>query len=80
MHDLVWQVFKELFSSLCISTKSNHLIVTLIAIGLVGFKGWVLVSVFFSGEEGERGGAKRPFLSKTCHTLPTTMKIGTVIP
>ena len=33
------------------------------------FRGWSLI-----------GGAKRPLLPKICHTYPTMMKLGTVIP
>ena len=32
------------------------------------------------GVGGEGGGAKRPPLSKNCHTYPTLMNLGTVLP
>ena len=35
---------------------------------------------FFGAAHGLRGGAKRLPLPKICHTYPTVMKLGTVIP
>ena len=39
------------------------------------FRGWA-----FSGMLTDGGGAKRPPISKICHTYPTMMKLATVIP
>ena len=35
---------------------------------------------FFGAAHGWGAEAKRPTLLKICHTYPTTMKLGTVIP
>ena len=35
---------------------------------------------FFGAAHGWSGGGKKPPLPKICHTYPTMMKLGTVIP
>ena len=39
------------------------------------FRGWAFSEMLTDG-----GGAKRPPISKICHTYPTMMKLATVIP
>ena len=40
------------------------------------YSGWA----FFGLLTGERGGAKKHLLHKICHTYPTKLKLGTVMP
>ena len=50
---------------------------------LYGFYNLTLFRMGFFGAAhgwGGRGEAKRPHLSKLCHTYPTKMKLGIVIP
>ena len=53
--------------TLSFARNSMIKVLTLFRIGLFGAAhGW--------------GGAKRPLIPKTCHTYPTMMKLGTLIP